>query len=407
MKSLLDKTFKIYNIDAIIGESIVSPVVTAYQINLTVGTRLANVNSVLQDIARDIGVQSVRLVNHKGDLYLEIPNLSQKVIHFRDTIQSKEFISSAKYELLLGIDTFNNISLVNLRKLPHLLVGGSTGSGKSVGIHMIICSLLAKNTPNTLQLLLIDPKKTELTMYNGLPHLISEVITEADNASVGLQWAVDEMERRYQVMQLQDIRDMPDDLPVILIVIDEMADLILSSVDDIETNLIRLAQKARACGIHIIAATQRPSREVVTGLIKANFPARLAYRTASVIDSRVILDMRGAELLLGQGDSLYSNVGQIKRIQAAFIDDEYLLKFIKTLTKLYKRANNVVTFNIIKEKNDTQVIDKKENKNKSQRNKKIDIALWGVFGYTLYKLIKSFFKVLTAPVKGYRPSGGD
>jgi S-DNA-T family DNA segregation ATPase FtsK/SpoIIIE len=400
MKDLLIKLFSVYGFKVDIHHGIESPSVTTYQFNLETGTRLTAVQAVLNDIARDAGLRSIRLVNDKGQLYLEVPNNEQSTILFSDLIKNDTYMHSNQYDLMLGIDSFNNMALTNLRKLPHLLIGGSTGSGKSVGIHMLINSLLAKNKPDTLQLLLIDPKRTELGMYNGLPHLIGEVVTEAETADNALLWLVNEMERRYTLMEQNDTRELMEGEAVILVVIDEMADLIMSGIKDIEKNIIRLAQKARACGIHIIAATQRPSREVVTGLIKANFPARLAYRTASSIDSRVILDSKGAETLLGQGDSLFYNIGVMKRVQAAFISDKYLLELIDLWKGQYKRVNKLVIF----EHDNTDMLKKSENINitknvKKPKRDKVLLALIVFFCYSVYRMIKTGLKVFFAPVR--------
>lgn len=400
MKNLLIKLFSIYGFKVNIHHGIQSPSVTTYQFNLETGTRLTAVTAILNDVARDAGIQSLRVVNNKGQLYLEVPNSEQTTILFSDLIKDTTYMHSDRYDLMLGIDSFNNMALTNLRKLPHLLIGGSTGSGKSVGIHMLINSLLAKNKPETLQLILIDPKRTELGMYNGLPHLIGEVVTEAETANSALEWLVNEMERRYTLMEQNDTRELMEGEAVILVVIDEMADLIMSGIKEIESNIIRLAQKARACGIHIIAATQRPSREVVTGLIKANFPARLAYRTASSIDSRVILDSRGAETLLGQGDSLFYNVGTMKRIQAGFISDKYLLKLIESFKKRYTRVNKLVIFEHGSNNNDNSNALKNNNNNvKKKKRDRVAIALWAFFFYNVYRMIKTGLRVFFAPVR--------
>lgn len=417
MRSKLKQILLAYEIEASIGLARAGPTVTAYPINLPRGTRISKLNAVLQDIARDLNVQSIRLVKDKGQLYLEIPNTKRDIVLFSDTLSQKEYMFSGKYDLILGVDIFGVTTVANLRKLPHLLVAGSTGSGKSVGLHMLICSLLAKNKPSDLQLLLIDPKKTELSMYEKLPHLLSDVITESNDATIALEWCVNEMENRYRKMEQANSRDMLQDMPVILIIIDEMADLILSSDADIKNNLIKLAQKARACGIHIIAATQRPSREIVTGLIKANFPARLAYKTASSIDSRVILDAKGAELLLGQGDSLYMHTGALKRLQGAYISDEYMLKYVDNLNMRFKRVEEKRIFKHEVYTNPINTVDKrtlarekirlaeeksrlKDTERKRKKNLKINLALWGVFFYSLYRMIKSFIKLFD--FKGYK-----
>lgn len=406
MKELLLKLFKLYGFNIIINNEIISPSVITYEIKLSHGTKLATLNAVLQDIARDAGLNSIRLVKEQGKLFLEVSNESPKTVLFTNIIKHDSFRHSGQYDILMGINTHNKLTFANLRKLPHLLIGGSTGSGKSVGIHMLLCSLLAKNSPETLQIMLIDPKKTELGMYDKVPHLLTNVITNAEAAATALNLMVIEMEQRYQTMQQHNAREMLPDMPVILIVIDEMADLMLSGVDDLETNLIRLAQKARACGIHIIAATQRPSREVVTGLIKANFPARLAYKTASAIDSRVILDSKGAELLLGQGDSLYYNSGRLQRVKATFMDDETLAHVIEAVSHYNPLKHKIILDNNTSIENNKEPFTKAEQRmlrRKNIKSKSITLALWGLFIYTSIKMIKSVVKFIFSPVKGYTP----
>jgi S-DNA-T family DNA segregation ATPase FtsK/SpoIIIE len=399
MKKLIIDTLKLYDIHATIGEIRISPTVSVYELILPRGSRINKLEAVLQDVARDIGVPSIRLMRNKK-LYLEIPNSIHEAVMFADCIRSPDFMHSGRYDVLLGVDVFGKVTTADIRKMPHLLVAGATGSGKSVGIHSLINSLLIKNTPDSLQLILIDPKKTELSMYKNIPHLIGDVITEADEAANALEFLVSKMESRYEEMENADSRDMLDSMPLIVVVIDEMADLMLSGVDTIETNLIRLAQKARACGIHVIAATQRPSREVVTGLIKANFPARLAFKTASVIDSRVILDSRGAELLLGHGDSLYMHVGALKRLQGAFMDDTYLLKLLNSIRNRYPVKKDKQDFS-------TKSLNNNDNSDMNQRtvkkmstNTKINLALWGTFFYTIFKMVKTILRVMFAPVTG-------
>lgn len=349
MKDKIINVLKAYNIDATITHVITSAAVTRYIITLPIATRLSKLKNRLSDIERDLQVNSIRLVQENAMLILEIANVKRKTILFKDVYKNPNFRHNGQYNILLGMNLNNKLSTIDLRKLPHLLIAGATGSGKSVGIHSILCSLLVKNSPKQLELLLIDPKKTELSFYNGLPHLLTkEVITENEEASNALAWAIDEMENRYTIMNKNNVRDVTSlNLSTIVIIIDELADLILSGDKSIIHNLIRLAQKARACGIHIIAATQRPSSDVITGLIKANFPARLCYRTASKIDSRIILDQNsdGASLL-GNGDSLFhSSNGTMQRVQSAYITDNEINTIVSHCNKEYKRVRDCTYFN--------------------------------------------------------------
>lgn len=266
-------------------------------------------------------------------------------MNLKQLLYSLSYTKSGQYEACVG--HINNIPVLsNVRKWPHLLIAGSTGSGKSVGVHQIILSLALKNKPEDLHFVMFDCKRIELNYYNDLPHTMCDVITETDDSIEKLRLLCELMESRYKLMQLYKVRDISQlpresKLPVIIVVIDELADLILSYKRKVELYIVRLAQKARACGIHLLMATQRPSSDVLTGLIKANCPTRLAYRCVTKVDSRVILDDSGAEQLRGKGDSLFRNTdsNNLQRLQTIYVDEQGIEYFVKVLKKIY--SNNL------------------------------------------------------------------
>jgi S-DNA-T family DNA segregation ATPase FtsK/SpoIIIE len=273
-----------------------------------------------------------------------VPNKAAAVVRLGSLINYPEFAESGQLSFAVGRDVTGEPMFSNIAKMPHLLVAGSTGSGKSVTIHSIILSLLYKNSPKTLRMIMIDPKRVELSIYSGIPHLIAPVVTQSKKSMGVFRWALNEMDRRYEMFEHAGSRDLgsynkknpKDVLPYIVIVVDELADLMSTYGKEVEGSIVRLAQMARATGIHLILSTQRPSVEVVTGLIKANIPARIALQVASQIDSRTILDMSGAEKLLGGGDMLIMTNDKPKRIQGAFVSEEEIQKvaeFIKQHNK--------------------------------------------------------------------------
>ena len=329
----------------------IGPVVTTYNIKLELESLEKNIINQLSDPtkwAELLNVHAVRMIpDGFGTLSLEIPHHNRHTISFKDVICSEAFLdSNAKLPVALGVDTKGEPVVIDLAKTPHLLIGGQTGAGKSVCINTILISLLSKLDETQLKLMLIDPKVVELSPYNDIPHLITPVVTNIHKAVQALQWSVGEIERRYQLLSLWEVRNIESynqkicrlnaegiakdtfsPLPYIVIVIDEFANLMLTSGQQTEECIVRIAHKARAVGIHLILATQRPASNVITGVIRANIPSRIAFTVTSAVDSCTILDQRGAETLLGRGDVLYSGSGSpdLTRIHGAFISDEEIV----------------------------------------------------------------------------------
>ncbi len=338
-----------FGIDAEVINVNIGPIITQYELKPAPGVKVAKFLSLADDLALAIKAKSIRVqapIPGRGLIGIEIPNVNRDMIYLKDILLSEEMKQNDKpLTIGLGKDIAGNPLVADLAKMPHLLIAGATGSGKSVCINTLIISLLLRTTPSELRLVLIDPKRVELAGYEGIPHLIGEVVTEPDDALGTMHWAVREMEKRYEMLQDLTVRDinsynlkLSEDkkgeykdyspLPFIVIVVDEFADLIMTAGRDIEMPITRLAQMARAVGIHLILATQRPSIKVITGIIKANFPARIAFQVSSKVDSRVILDMMGAERLLGQGDMLFVPPGRAipDRIHGAFVSDVEISK---------------------------------------------------------------------------------
>ncbi|MCB5228499.1 MAG: DNA translocase FtsK [Candidatus Cloacimonetes bacterium] len=333
-----------FGIEAEVRHVNIGPIITQYELEPAKGVKVNRFTSLADDLALAIKARSIRVqapIPGRGLIGVEIPNLTRDMIYLKDLLLSEEMKkSSSKLMFGLGKDIAGKPVVTDLAKMPHLLIAGATGSGKSVCINTIIMSLIMRTRPEDLRLILIDPKRVELAGYNGLPHLIGDVVTEPDNALENMYWAVREMERRYELLQEAKVRDIGsynqqaakeeemEKLPYIIIIVDEFADLIMTSGKDIEHPITRLAQMARAVGIHLILATQRPSIKVITGIIKANFPARIAFQVSSRVDSRVILDMIGAERLLGSGDMLFLPPGKAvpERIHGAFVSDKEIVK---------------------------------------------------------------------------------
>ncbi len=340
---------KSFNIDAKPMGCSKGPTVTRYEIMLGEGVKVSKLVGLVDDIALRLAVPSVRIepVPGKEAIGIEIPNQQTNIVNIKEVIGSTEF-KSAKSNLsfAMGKDISGKNIIFDITRMPHVLIAGSTGSGKSVCINALISSIIYKADPNDVKLLMIDPKVVELGVYNGIPHLLIPVVTEPRRASGALYWAVQEMLRRYQVFAENNVRDISgyndmitssggeETMPHIVIIIDELADLMMVAPNEVEESICRLAQMARAAGMHLVIATQRPSVDVITGLIKANIPSRIAFAVSSHIDSRTILDASGAEKLLGRGDMLFKPVGATKplRIQCAYIDDkevERIVNFIK------------------------------------------------------------------------------
>ena len=322
-------------------ESIVQgPAVTQFEITVGHGTKVSKIKNLADDLKLALAAKDIRIqapIPGKSSIGIEIPNRISRAVRLSEVIRSEVFIESdSPLEAALGLDLTGKPITIDLRKMPHGLIAGATGSGKSVCINSILVSLLYKADPHELKLMLIDPKVVELAPFNNIPHLVSPVITDVKTATAALKWAVEEMERRYQLFAHVGVRDLSrfnkqaekngdkNKLPYILIVIDELADLMMMAPSDVEESIARIAQKARACGIHLIVATQRPSVDVITGLIKSNIPTRIAFAVSSQIDSRTILDGQGAERLLGRGDMLYLGNGMSApiRIQGTFVTDD-------------------------------------------------------------------------------------
>jgi S-DNA-T family DNA segregation ATPase FtsK/SpoIIIE len=339
----LEETLASFGVQAKVIDIHYGPVITRYDLQPAPGVKVSKIVNLTDDLALALAAKGLRLeapIPGKAAIGIEVPNHETQIVTFRDMLDSKVFWNSGKLNIALGVDIGGEVVAADLKKMPHLLVAGATGSGKSVCINTIIMSILYKAFPSEVRLIMIDPKMVELSMYNGIPHLMAPVVTEAKKAAGALKLVVDEMERRYRLFAEARVRDlekynasMSEDqvLPVIIVIIDELADLMMIAPVEVEDSICRLAQMARATGIHLVVATQRPSVDVITGLIKANIPSRIAFAVSSQIDSRTILDSQGAERLLGQGDMLFSPVGAMKprRIQGAFVTEKEIEAVIK------------------------------------------------------------------------------
>ncbi len=331
-KKLLD-----FEVEGRIVQVSPGPIITSYEFEPAAGTKISRVVNLADDLALSLKAASVRIVGPipgRGTVAIETPNAEMATVYLRDVFQSADFAEArGRLPLALGKDVTGGPVVADLSAMPHLLVAGATGTGKSVGLNAMICSILYKMTPAEVRFLIIDPKRLELSIYEGIPHLLSPVVTDAKEASARLRWVVGKMDERYKQLQLKQVRNIdgynkvvpPEErLPYWIVVIDELADLMMVSAGEVQTSLVRLAQLARAIGIHLVVATQRPSVDVVTGLIKANFPTRIAFQMASKVDSRTVLDGNGAEALLGRGDMIFLPPGANKqmRVHGAWISDE-------------------------------------------------------------------------------------
>ena len=339
-KARLDETLHNFNIDATIVNIIRGPSVTRYELELASGVKLAKLTNLSEDIALALGATGVRISaipDRISIVGIEVPNKLVSTVSLREVIDSPQFAKAkSKLSFAVGKDIGGNCVVGDIARMPHMLIAGTTGSGKSVCMNSIIISLLYKATPEEVKLIMVDPKMVELGIYNGIPHLLIPVVTDPKKAAGALQWAVTEMMRRYRMMSDAGVRNLEeynklaatsddyDKMPQIVAVIDELADLMLVAAKEVEESICRVAQMGRAAGIHLIVATQRPSSDVITGLMKANIPSRIAFAVASAVDSRIILDTLGAEKLIGRGDMLYAPLGQgrPRRIQSCFITDE-------------------------------------------------------------------------------------
>ena len=322
------------------------PVITTYEFAPAPGVKINKIVSLADDLALGLKAESVRIVGSipgKAALGIEIPNPERHIVYFKDIVGGETFQKAvSRLSIGLGMDVVGHPVVANLAKMPHLLIAGATGAGKSVGINTIIGSILMKSTPAEVRMLMVDPKRIELSAYEDIPHLLHPVVVDPKLASRALQWAVREMERRYQLMEEARVKSLAsynevaeEKLPLIVIIIDELADLMMVSSRDVEDAVARLAQMARAAGMHLILATQRPSVDVLTGLIKANFPTRISFKVSSKIDSRTILDTSGAEHLLGAGDMLFlpPGVAKLQRIHGAYISEKEIEGIVSFLKK--------------------------------------------------------------------------
>ncbi len=344
----LEKTLKDFGISVAMGDVNVGPTVTQYTLKPAEGVKLNQITARANDLALALAAHPIRIeapIPGKAAVGIEIPNREKAIVSLKEVLASDQFrAEKSNLTLALGRDVAGEPVTIDLAKAPHILIAGATGSGKSVGINAIILSLLYQNAPADLRFLLVDPKRVEFTMYNEIPHLLSPVITDPDKTISALKWAVAEMERRYHVLSEQHKRNIaeynianPDNhMPYIVVIIDELADLMATSANEVEGAIVRLAQMARAVGVHLIVATQRPSVDVITGLIKANVTTRIAFAVASQIDSRTILDQAGAERLLGNGDMLYlgGDSAQPRRVQGVYVTS----KEVDVVTKFLRAA---------------------------------------------------------------------
>ena len=360
----LQQTLKNFGVNVTITNISCGPAVTRYELQPEMGVKVSKIVNLADDIKLNLAAADIRIeapIPGKAAIGIEVPNKENVMVSFRELVESEEFKKHpSRISVGVGKDIGGKVTVADIAKMPHLLIAGATGSGKSVCINTIIMSILYKANPKEVKLIMIDPKVVELSVYNGIPHLMIPVVTDPKKAAGALHWAVDEMTDRYQKFANASVRDLkgynakieslptiegdpkPEKLPQIVIIVDELADLMMVSPGEVEESICRLAQLARACGIHLIIATQRPSVNVITGLIKANMPSRIAFAVTSGVDSRTILDMNGAEKLLGKGDMLFSPQGIPKpvRVQGAFVSDEE----VSAVVGFIKEQNGQVTY---------------------------------------------------------------
>lgn len=359
----LQQTLKTFGVNVTVTNISCGPAVTRYEIQPEMGVKVSKIVGLADDIKLNLAAADIRIeapIPGKAAVGIEVPNAENVTVSFRELIESEEFKQSkSNITFAVGKDIAGKVKVADIAKMPHLLIAGATGSGKSVCINTIIMSILYKANPNDVKLIMIDPKVVELSVYNGIPHLMIPVVTDPKKAAGALNWAVAEMTERYDKFAQAGVRDLagynakiesiqvpegqerPEKLPQIVIIVDELADLMMVASGDVEESICRLAQLARACGIHLIIATQRPSVNVITGLIKANMPSRIAFAVSSGVDSRTILDMIGAEKLLGKGDMLFYPQGIPKplRVQGAFVSDKEVADVVSFLAKENGQAN--------------------------------------------------------------------
>ena len=360
--NIIKRTLANFGIEVEMDEITIGPTVTRYALKPAEGMKLSRIIALQNDLSLALAAHPIRIeapIPGKSLVGIEIPNRTKSLVGLATLLADDKFQNSTKpLTIALGRNISGKSIFGNLAKMPHCLVAGTTGSGKSVAIHSMITSLLYKNGPDDLKFILIDPKRVELTLYNSIPHLLTPVITDAKKTILALKWAAKEMDRRYDILEAESVRDIEsyhnniwnsgnsnkksidpalDRLPYIIIIIDELADIMSSYPRELEAAIVRLAQMSRAVGIHLIISTQRPEVNIITGLIKANIPARVALKVSSQVDSRTILDAGGAEKLLGAGDMLYSSGdAQPERLQSAFISENEVKKVVNYLADIYK-----------------------------------------------------------------------
>ena len=369
----LQKTLYSFGVSAKVENVSVGPAITRYELKPAEGVRVSKIANLADDIALNLAAETIRIeapIPGKQAVGIEVPNKEKESVHLREVLESEEFQNNkSKLTVALGKDVAGNIQLADIAKMPHVLIAGSTGSGKSVCINTIISSIIYNAKPSEVKLVMVDPKVVELSVYNGIPHLLIPVVTDPKKAAGALAWAVQEMDDRYNKFASKGVRDLKGynkaiekeggigKLPQIVIIVDELADLMMVAAKDVEEAICRLAQKARAAGMHLVIATQRPSVDVITGLIKANIPSRIAFAVSSQVDSRTILDSVGAEKLLGKGDMLFFPSGAPKpvRVQGAFISDDEVEKVVD-----FVKQNGTATYN-------EDILESIENNNKTEK----------------------------------------
>ena len=376
----LQRTLYSFGVQAKVENVSVGPAITRYELKPAEGVRVNKIANLADDIALNLAAETIRIeapIPGKQAVGIEVPNKEKEMVPLRDVIESDEFQNNdSKLSVGLGKDVAGSIVIGNIAKMPHVLIAGSTGSGKSVCINTIITSIIYNAKPSEVKLVMVDPKVVELSVYNGIPHLLIPVVTDPKKAAGALAWAVQEMDNRYNLFAEKGVRDLKGynhsieneqgvgQLPQIVIIIDELADLMMVAAKEVEDSICRLAQKARAAGMHLVIATQRPSVDVITGLIKANVPSRIAFAVSSQIDSRTILDQVGAEKLLGKGDMLFFPSGASKptRVQGAFVSDEEVEKIVDFI-----KSNGTATYS-------EDILETLENSHKSEKEKAMETS---------------------------------
>ena len=369
----LQKTLYSFGVQAKVENVSVGPAITRYELKPAEGVRVSKIANLADDIALNLAAETIRIeapIPGKQAVGIEVPNTEKETVHFRDVVESEAFQDSkSKLSVALGKDVAGNMEIADIAKMPHALIAGATGSGKSVCINTLITSIIYKAKPSEVKFEMVDPKVVELSVYNGIPHLLIPVVTDPKKAAGALAWAVQEMDNRYNLFAQKGVRDLKGynalvekedgvgKLPQIVIIIDELADLMMVAAKEVEDSICRLAQKARAAGMHLIIATQRPSVDVITGIIKANIPSRIAFAVSSQVDSRTILDQVGAEKLLGKGDMLFYPSGAPKpvRVQGAFVSDDEVEKIVS-----FVKSNGEATYS-------EDILESIENSNKTDK----------------------------------------